>query len=70
MGDFDMRGNEFEPLERIAWLVEKLKLSQSTVYRKLASKEIPAVIVSRGCKKKSYRIRPSEIESWLKTRQC
>jgi excisionase family DNA binding protein len=64
-----MHENEFEPLERTTWLVEKLKLSPSTVYRKLASNEIPSVVVSRGRKKKSYRIRPSEIEKWLGTRQ-
>ncbi len=69
-GNLNMLEKEFEALERTAWLVDKLRLSPSTIYRKLANKEIPSVIVSNGFRKKSYRVRPSEIEKWLTTRRC
>jgi excisionase family DNA binding protein len=58
-----------EKLLTPAELTEILGLKRSCVYRMLRSGELPAVRVAAGERKLSLRVRPSQLERWLKARQ-
>lgn len=50
-------------------LSETLGLGLSTVYKHLVTGEIPSVMVLKGRHKRSMRVRPSDLEKWLKKRE-
>jgi len=50
-------------------LTEILGLKRSCVYRMLRSGQLPCVRVATGDRKLSLRVRPSELEKWLKARE-
>lgn len=41
----------------------------SIVVRLLAKGEIPSIIVGCGTQRRSFRVRPSDLEKWLKSRE-
>jgi len=56
-----------ENWEDPAWLVARLKKSRSWVYNGLAQGKIPSVVFSAGMSRRSYRVLPSEIDTWLES---
>jgi excisionase family DNA binding protein len=48
---------------------EILGLKKSKVANMLASGEIPALIVSRGERRRTFRVKPSVLMLWLKRRE-
>ncbi|MGA2262301.1 MAG: helix-turn-helix domain-containing protein [Acidobacteriota bacterium] len=45
---------------------EVLGLKKSKVARMLASGEIPSLIISAGARRRVFRVRPSDLMSWLR----
>jgi excisionase family DNA binding protein len=58
-----------EKLITPAELGQLLGLKRSCIYRMLRSGQIPSVRVTSGGRKLSLRVRPSELERWLKARE-
>jgi excisionase family DNA binding protein len=58
-----------ERLIRPSELCEILGLKRSCVYGLLRSGQIPCIAVTRGRQKLSLRVRPSDLEKWLKARE-
>jgi excisionase family DNA binding protein len=58
-----------EKLLSPADLAHILGLKKSCIYRMLSTGEIPSVIVTNGGRKRSFRVRPSLLEKWLKRRE-
>jgi excisionase family DNA binding protein len=50
-------------------VAEFLSLKKSTVHRLLADGSIPSVIVTNGQRRRSFRVRPSVLEKWLRARE-
>jgi excisionase family DNA binding protein len=48
---------------------EILNLRRSKIHRMIACGEIPSLIISRGAKRRVFRVRPSDLEKWLKARE-
>ena len=48
---------------------EILGLKHSIVYRLLSAGEIPSIMVTNGQRKRSFRVRPSCLEKWMKARE-
>jgi predicted DNA-binding transcriptional regulator AlpA len=58
-----------EKLLKPTELEELLCLRRSKIHRMLATGEIPSVIVSRGARRRVFRVRPSDLAKWLRDRQ-
>lgn len=58
-----------EKLLRPSELTEILGLKRSCIYRMLKSGAIPSIAVAGGDRKFSLRVRPSQLEKWLKERE-
>jgi excisionase family DNA binding protein len=50
-------------------LIELLGLKRSCIYRLLNTGELPSIRVTKGVRKSSLRVRPSDLERWLTARQ-
>ena len=50
-------------------LGEVLGLKRSKIYQMLATGEIPSVLVSKGGRKRVFRVKPSHLQLWLKRRE-
>ena len=50
-------------------LGEILGLRRSRVHRMLATGELPSIIVSKGAKRRVFRVRPSDLTKWMKARE-
>jgi excisionase family DNA binding protein len=48
---------------------EVLGLRRSKIQQMLACGEVPSVIVSMGDRRRVFRVRPSDLERWLKARE-
>jgi len=46
-----------------------LRLGHTVVYRLLASGSIPVVFVTDGRRRRSFRVRPVDLEKWLLARR-
>jgi len=64
-----MTRSELERLLKPKELMVILSLGRSATYRLLATGELPSVIVTSGARKRSFRVRPSDLERWLKQRE-
>jgi hypothetical protein len=42
---------------------------KSRTHKAVATAEIPALIVSRGSRRRCFRVRPTELEKWLRARE-
>ena len=49
--------------------LNNINLRRSKIHRMIASGEIPSVIVSRGTRRRVFRVRPSDLQKWLKARE-
>ncbi len=58
-----------EPMLKPKDLCTALGLGLSTVYQMLIQGEIPSVMVRVGRRKRSLRVRPSDLEKWMKRRE-
>jgi excisionase family DNA binding protein len=64
--------NSEEILERLLGpreVGEILNLRRSKIHRMIASGEIPSLIVACGVRRRVFRVRPSDLEKWLKARE-
>jgi excisionase family DNA binding protein len=50
-------------------IAEFLNLKKSTVHRLLADGSLPSVIVTNGERRRSFRVKPSELVKWMKARE-
>lgn len=50
-------------------IAEILGFRRSKVNRMLATGEIPSLIVSQGERRRAFRVKPSELSRWLKSRE-
>jgi excisionase family DNA binding protein len=65
-----MKQNQtIEKLLSPADLAHILGLKKSCIYRMLSTGEIPSVIVTNGGRKRSFRVRPSQLDKWMKSRE-
>jgi excisionase family DNA binding protein len=60
---------EIERLLEPKELGEILNLRRSKIHRMLTSGEIPSIIVSQGTRRRCFRVKPSDLQRWLKTRE-
>ncbi len=63
------RNRMIEPLLTPKDVQQVLGLGKSKVYRMLATGELPAVIVASGSRRRSFRVRPSDLEEFIKERE-
>ena len=61
--------NTLERLLKPSELTEILGLKRSCVYSLLRSGQIPSIAVASGARKLSLRVRPSDLQRWLKKRE-
>jgi excisionase family DNA binding protein len=59
----------FEKLLGPAEVGEILNLRRSKIHRMISCGEIPSLIISRGIRRRVFRVRPSDLEKWLKARE-
>lgn len=64
-----MQNKTAEKLIRPKELEDVLGLRRSKIHQMLASGEIPSLIVSRGVRRRVFRVRPSDLERWMKQRE-
>jgi excisionase family DNA binding protein len=48
---------------------EILSLRRSKIHRMITAGEIPSVIVSKGTRRRVFRVRPSDLLKWMKERE-
>jgi excisionase family DNA binding protein len=48
---------------------EILRLKKSKVARMLASGEIPSLVVAAGARRRTFRVKPSVLQHWMKLRE-
>lgn len=58
-----------EKMIRPCELQQVLGLGKSVIYRMLATGEIPCVIVTNGRRRRSFRVRPADLERWMRGRE-
>jgi len=46
-----------------------LNLKRSKIHSLLATGEIPSIIVAQGACRRVFRVRPSELQKWMKSRE-
>jgi excisionase family DNA binding protein len=61
--------NNLEQLLKPSEVTEILGLKRSCVYGLLRSGQIPSIAVASGARKLSLRVRPSDLQRWLKLRE-
>jgi excisionase family DNA binding protein len=64
-----MNSNAAQKLLTPRELGEVLGLKRSCIYRLLNTGELPSIRVTKGARKSSLRVRPSDLERWLKARE-
>ncbi len=60
------------PIERLLIpkeVAEILRLKKSKTYQLLADVTIPCIVVTTGSRRRSFRVKPSELERWMKVRE-
>ncbi len=57
-----------EPLMNAVEVGKIVGWKKTRAHQALASGEIPAILISVG-KRRSFRVRPSDLEKWLRSRQ-
>jgi hypothetical protein len=60
---------EFENCLTPKDLQEILKLKKSATYRLLATGVIPSLIITNSGRRRCFRVRPQDLEKWLKSRE-
>jgi len=50
-------------------LGEYLQLSKSTIYQWAADGTLPAIILSQGTRKRTFRFDPHQIEKWVRNKE-
>ena len=60
--------NSIEKLEDLKWLGDVLKLQKSKTHQLVATGTIPSVLLLHG-KRRTFRVRPSEVAKWLRERE-
>ena len=58
-----------EPLLNLREAGEIIKWGKSRIHRAVTTGEIPSIMLSSGSKRRSWRIRPSDLEKWLRERE-
>ncbi len=58
-----------ERLLRLHEVAQIIGWGKTRTHQAIASGEIPAVLVSKGARRKCWRVRPSQLEDWLKSRE-
>jgi excisionase family DNA binding protein len=48
---------------------EILNLRRSKIHQMIVSGEIPSVMVSKGSRRRVFRVRPSALMNWMKQRE-
>jgi excisionase family DNA binding protein len=61
--------NTIEKLLTPVEVCDIINLKRSKVHRLITSGEIPSLIVSQGVRRRTFRIRPSDLISWMKARE-
>lgn len=64
-----MQNKQVEKLLGPKEVGEVLGLRRSKIHQMLASGEIPSVVVSRGSRRRVFRVKPSELEKWMDSRE-
>lgn len=57
------------PLFSPSQVARELAVSVSTVTRMIQRGQMPAILLSAGRRKKTYRVRPEVLDRWLKSRE-
>ncbi len=60
---------EIEKLMTPAQIAEVLGFRRSKVYQMLAAGELPAMIISKGARRRVFRVRPSTLQKWMADRE-
>ncbi len=58
-----------EKLMNLREFGELVGWKKSRVHRAVATGEVPAILLSKGERRRSWRIRPSDAERWIKSRE-
>jgi hypothetical protein len=59
----------FERLLTLKETGEILGWRKTRIHRAAATGELPAILLSKGPRRRSWRIRPSDLEKWLRERE-
>ena len=65
-----MPNKEVEKLLNPKEIGEVLGLRRSKIQQMLASGEVPSVIISKGDRRRVFRVRPSDLQKWMKSREA